>query len=135
MNVAQLFYLLKIRGLEIGKLRNACFSVPFYMGLCLRTATPWVKDHRICVNTGSVVSAARAKKSKGHTAKALVEIHVPGFGWRERRSGFHAHLRHRDSCLYNQVGLQYCLSQALKLELIYINCHKSEFLGKAKIYL
>lgn len=133
MNVVQLFYLLKIRGLEIGKLRNACFSVPFYMGLCLRIATPRVKDYHICVKIGSVVSAACTKKSKGHTAKALTEIHAPSFGPREQRSGFHACLRHGDSCLYNQVGLEYCLPQALKLELMYINCRKSVFVGKAKI--
>lgn len=67
--------------------------------------------------------------------KALIEVRVPSFGQREHGSGFHVHLCHRGSCFYNQVGLEYCLSQALKLELIYINCHKSELLGKSKIYL
>lgn len=86
VNVVQLFYLLKIRGLEVGKLRNACFSVPFYMGFCLRISTAHVKDHHICVNRGSVVSAAcTKKKSKGHTAKDLIEIQVPGFGQREQK--------------------------------------------------
>lgn len=44
--------------------------------------------------------------------KALIEIRVPSFGQREHASGFHVHLYHRGSCFYNQVGLEYCLSQA-----------------------
>lgn len=135
MNVVQLFYLLKIRRLEVGKLRNACFSVPFYMGFCLRISTAHVKDHHICVNRGSVVSAACTKKqAKGTQLKISLKSRCLVLD-RGSRSEFHAHLSHRDSCLYNQVGLEYCLSQALKLELIYINCCKSESLGKAKIYL
>jgi len=68
MNIVQLFYLLKTRGLEIGKLRNACFSVPFCMGLCLKIATPQVRDHHVCVNIGSVISAACTKNSKGQSS-------------------------------------------------------------------
>lgn len=128
MNLVQLFYLLKIRALEIRKRSNACFSVPFYMGLQLRITASCGRGCGICVNIGSVVSCTT--KATGTKAKALI-----AFGQREQRSGFHAHLRQGDSCLYNQVASEYCLSPALKAELIYSNYCKSEFLGKAGIYL
>lgn len=54
--LVQLFYLLKIRALEIRKLSNACFSVPFSMGLHLRITASCGRGRGICVNIGSVVS-------------------------------------------------------------------------------
>lgn len=50
-------------------------------------------------------SGACTKNPEGHRAKVLIEIHVPSFGQREQA----ALLQHGDSCLYNQVGLEYYL--------------------------
>lgn len=93
---------------------------------------PYMSYYRVCV-----LSSRHQKKKKNPRAHGQSSRWHPcaGSGQRERSSGFHAPLHRSDSFLYNQVGLEPCLSQALKLELIYINCRKSEFLGKAQIYL
>lgn len=54
-----------------------CMLFCAFMQLCLRIATPRVKDHGICVNIGSVVLVACTKKAKGTCPKLSLKSVCP----------------------------------------------------------
>lgn len=87
MPVVQLI-LLEIRGLEIGKLRKMWFSVPFCLGLCLRTATPRVKGHLTCVTIGTAVSEQARKEAKSARPELSLTSVCRGLGRGSRAADF-----------------------------------------------